>query len=365
MVRRKKEDENPFDDVDGSRNLELEALKIKRRGMNPWKILIVGCVVATALSFLISAQATQSAQDAASSALSAQTVDRSGPGKGVALRAVNSYLRSEQTPFPKGVEDLSWDSAAKVSSGKDGEGKMVDYWSHRFTFVALPDKVTRKVAQLVSVSDGVTQAVGSPSLLPLDAGSVSAGQVAAPANYTAIQQSDTLKNVVDSWAEAYVGGDRSKLTVLVADPDAQHVYLPADLGKYQSSTVDWAVKLGDRRSDWGDAHAKESGKWAAVGVTVSFTPRKASDKNVSTVSTSLTLLVANPSSGSAHVVDWEPAGVLTGLKPYANAVDSSVAAQSSSDSSSDSSSSSSASSSPSADSSADSSSDSDSSDGGE
>lgn len=256
MVRRKKEDENPFDDVDGSRNLELEALKIKKRGMNPWKILIVGCVVATALSFLISAQATQSAQDAASSALSAQTVDRSGPGKGVALRAVNSYLRSEQTPFPKGVEDLSWDSAAKVSSGKDGEGKMVDYWSHRFTFVALPDRVTRKVAQLVSVSDGVAQAVGSPSLFPLDAGGVSAGQVAAPANYTAIQQSDTLKNVVDSWAEAYVGSDRSKLTVLVADP----------------------------------------------------------------------------SGGSSHVVDWEPAGVLTGLKPYANALDPSVAARSSFDS---------------------------------
>ncbi len=195
-------------------------------------------------------------QDAASSALSARTVDKSGPGKGVALRAVNSYLRSEQTPFLKGVEDLSWDSAAKVSSGKDGEGKMVGYWSHRFTFVALPDRVTRKVAQLVSVSDGVAQAVGSPSLLPLDAGSVSAGQVAAPANYTAIQQSDTLKNVVDSWAEAYVGGDRSKLTVLVADP----------------------------------------------------------------------------SGGSSHVVDWEPAGVLTGLKPYANALDPSVAARSSFDS---------------------------------
>ena len=156
-----------------------------------------------------------------------------------------------------------------------------------------------------------------------------------------------------------MGGDRSKLTVLVADPNAQHVYLPADLGKYQSATVDWAVKLGDRRSDWGDAHAKESGKWAAVGVTVSFTPRKASDKTASTVSTSLTLLVADPSSGSAHVVDWEPAGVLTGLKPYANAVDSAVAAQSSSDSDADSSSS------PSAESSTDASSDSDSSDGGE
>lgn len=78
MVRRKKEDKNPFGDVDGSRNLELEALKIKRREVNPRKILIVGCVVATALSFLISAQATQSAQDAASSALSAQTVVRAG-----------------------------------------------------------------------------------------------------------------------------------------------------------------------------------------------------------------------------------------------------------------------------------------------
>lgn len=37
MVRRKKEDKNPFGDVDGSRNLELEALKIKRREVNPWK----------------------------------------------------------------------------------------------------------------------------------------------------------------------------------------------------------------------------------------------------------------------------------------------------------------------------------------
>ena len=85
-------------------------------------------------------------QDAASSALSARTVDKSGPGKGVALRAVNSYLKSEQTPFLKGVEGLSWDSAEKVSSSKDGSGKIVAYASHRFTFVALLDRVTRKVA---------------------------------------------------------------------------------------------------------------------------------------------------------------------------------------------------------------------------
>ena len=96
----------------------------------------------------------------------------------------------------------------------------------------------------------------APSLLSLGAGSVGLGQVAAPANYTAIQQSDTLKNVVSSWAEVYVGSDRSKLTVLVADP----------------------------------------------------------------------------SGGSSHVVDWEPAGILTGLKPYANALGPSVAARSSSDS---------------------------------
>mgnify|MGYP006922391553 CR=1 FL=1 len=47
-----------------------------------------------------------------------------------------------------------------------------------------------------------------------------------PAWYLSLDNSNTLDNLIKTWAKAYVGKDMNAFTVLIADPDTNHIYQP-------------------------------------------------------------------------------------------------------------------------------------------
>lgn len=306
---------NPFKDYDDADRLAVKQL---RKGVNGWKILIVLSILMGVLCVALLSQAEETVEEARQSSTS-QSVSESSPGKQVALHAVSAYLHGDSTPCPGGVRDLSWDTVRRVGVGKDTNGKSIAYYSHTFSFISLPDGQARQVSQLVAVQKNVASPVGSPSLI-VSTVEGATSDMSAPDGYQSYSASDTLQNVLQAWAKAYVGAKSSDLTVAVADPSSSHAYQPANLGVFQSVTVQWGVRLSDDPSKWADGKDPGSLKYVALSVSISFTPSRGEDKSASTT---LMILVANPASGSAHVVDWQPTGIIQGLKPYSHAVDSS------------------------------------------
>ena len=244
------------------------------------------------------------------------------PGKQAALESVYRWVDGRKGAYPGGVDGYSWDGAKQVGSSTDGDtGVVTTFWSHTISFIDLSDSSSRTVAQLVQYRDGVATALGQPTVLPSRAGrATSNDRSSAPDGYRTVSQGESLTNAVEAWGKAYVGKDPNALTVLVGDPDGDHAFMPARLGTYRSSTINWAVaaKPGDGKSDGGGS------AYGAVSVNISFVPYGAASDSSQSVSTNILLLVRDPGKGSARVVDWGADMGIKGLKPYSNAVDKSA-----------------------------------------
>ena len=247
------------------------------------------------------------------------------PGKSVALRNVNAWLTGNSTPFPAGVSNIMWDGAVKTADYTDNATTNpvnVQHWVHTFEFTDHDGNV-RRISQITVVRDGVASAPNDPSILPADATPKTSGQSTKPNGHLNLDDPTTLDNLIKTWAKAYVGKDMNAFTVLIADPDTDHVYQPANIGVLENVGQNWAVWQTKADSD---NKAEATSGYAVVSVTIGFRPYTADNgddkegRTPQTAHTTLSLLVKDPQSGSAKIVDWGADGMIDTLKPYANAL---------------------------------------------
>lgn len=324
-----------FDQRKNPNEIELDAIKqARRRGVIYKWIIVIALLSAPVFAIMASTSYSMSNEAVETAKKSSQANMSEKPGKQAALTEVSQWLTSEASPFPEGTRDLQWDGATETNSYTDSSSSAetpvrIEQWSHKFTFVTVSDNQPHKVAQLVTVTDGVAVATGDPSIIPADPeGDTSNDSDGAPEGYRTLEASSGLDDLVTSWAKAYVGADNSALTVLVGDPNDSHAYQTLNVGTFENASVNWSVWQDVKNTD--DA---TSGEYGAVGVKISFTPYGQNEDGTKrqAASTSLTLLIDNPTSGSAKIVDWGANGDLKSLKPYRHAVDKSVLQNSVSD----------------------------------
>lgn len=326
--------------------IELEAARLCWKRANKTLILLVVLCIGAIISPIIcinSLNRLNTVGYALGSQLKEIREDK--PGKDVALQAANSWLTGSNTAFKSGVANLWWDSANSVSSADTSAGKQgVTYWNHTISFTDLADGSTRTITQMVSVKDGVATAVGSPTILPKTVTGSNTSNSYNPDNYLTIDRPETLNNVVKAWANAYLGKDVNALTVLVGDPDANHVFQPASVGTLTNASIGWLYECDERGHAVSKEQRSDNPEYGVASLSLSFTPyAKASSGDDSqtkqddntTATTSITVLIHNPTAGSARIVDWGADGNLTALAPYGNAIDKTAVSNGSTDAGND------------------------------
>lgn len=345
--------QNPNDETDlfadekeRKNEIELTAWKKALKNTRKWKVLIVLFVCTGLVAPMISVRAINTLTDMGSYMSSKlKEVNGDKPGKQVALQSVYGWLDDDNGAFQYGYANLWWNGATEVgTSTSDGsDGEVTQYWSHQMSLTDKSDGSTRDITQLVAVTDGVATAVGTPTVLPKTVTSDSGTDTYRPDGYVQLDQNTSLTTVVGAWAKAYVGKDPNALTVLVGDPNSEHVYQPASLGSYLNSSVEWLVQCTKDGKVVDKKNKSDNPEWAAASVSISFKPyEKKVDasaannpstdiKSVSNVDTSVTVLIHNPTRGSAKIVDWGAEGSLTTLKAFNNAIDRSLIGSSGSD----------------------------------
>lgn len=333
-----------FDDTARKNAIEWQAVKAAWRNTRKWKILIIVFILLGLISPVITIrQVNNITQMGRILGGKYREMNAAKPGRQAALQAVNEWLDTTKGGFRSGTDNLWWDDANKVgeTTKSDGSnnGDTTEYWSHHLSFTDLTDGSTRDVTQLVAVTDGIATAVGEPTLLPKQVTSNNTNTY-TPDGYQRLDQPESFANVATAWAKAYVGKDSAAFTVIVGDPNADHAYQPAAIGTMKNVGVNWMVvctKTGQATSK--DDKNNENPEYGCASLTISFNPfpltntgnndgdgSNSDDTTNSTrsVKTNVTVLVRNPTRGSAKIVDWGADGSLTTLSPYANAVDKSL-----------------------------------------
>lgn len=319
MARRRKSSPIEIEEPKDERSIELDAIKqsVGYRRMRTANILIVlvtcFALLGGLLGYMARADVDRLGADMDERIAS---ISDEKPGRQTAIDSVWAWLTSKSNaPFPQGVENLMWSGGEKVGSHADPQtGETTDVWKHTITFTDKAAQQTRAVTQIVEVVSGQSTAVGVPSILPpSNEGKADGATLSKPDGYSSMENMQNLSDMIAQWAKAYVGSDSTALTVLVGDPDTSHAYQAARLGKYQQSTIGWAVYTDEH----GGATDTGTG-YAAVSVTIDFTPT--GGKSTSHASTSMLLLVRDPGAGSAKIVDWGADGDPAGLSPYRLAV---------------------------------------------
>lgn len=333
-THKKQADSDFYDENERKQSIEWDAWKAALKNTRKWKILILIFIFTGFISPILAVNANNNVIDIGRT-LGTLYKESQGekPGRQAALAAVNAWLTSDNPPFASGVANIWWDDAEKVEESTDSSTNTTTaYWTHHLSFTDLSDGSTRDVTQLVSVTNGVAKAVGQPTILPKAVNSSSAQDAFTPTGYNRLDQSDSLNNVASAWAKAYVGKDSSALTVLVADPNSNNAYQPAALGTFKGATVNWIVECDKDGKPTPKDQQNENPEYGAASITIAFQPypKQSNDTNSTkqdTVQSSvssrmnITVLIKNPTQGSAKIVDWGADGLISTLKPYANAID--------------------------------------------
>lgn len=325
-ARRKTNQPDMFGQGANDDQIEWQAIREARKAhhVNAITIILILSIITSVLGMMVSLKSSGNVTSIVSQIQTIlDTRHDDTPGRDVALENVNTWLAGDSTPVPNGFSNLSWVSCSKL---RDTDGGQL--WTHRFDFTDKRTGRTRTVSQLVLVKGNASSALGVPTMFPLPAkGQANSGSdgSGAPGGYKDVSDTGSLENVVKQWAKAYAGSDSTALTVSIGDPKASHAYQAADLGRFASADVNWAVWCTRE-----GRQAEAGSGYAAASVTITFTPKydkpdtgaasDSSDRTVSNASTRLTLLVSKPTSGAAKVVDWGADGSVKTLRPYSQAV---------------------------------------------
>lgn len=320
-----------FNEEDRRHEIQKDAAKRMLSKVRVWRVLIVLFVVVGVLGVAMGARSI-SLVNAIGTELGARYREMSEekPGKQAALQAVDKWL--DEGAFPDGTRNLWWDGAERTFETTSSETtgvKTVEYWSHRLSFTDLSDGSTRDVTQLVSIEDGVATAVGDPTVLSQTVTGLDTQSMFTPTGYGTLEQTSSLSNMLSTWAEAYAGGDSSAFTVLVADPNPDHVYRPAGVGRFDGMSINWFVQCDEHGGDIPRDDRTDTPDWGAASITITYRPYRsatvgedsdADAQNQTSVSMNITLLIEHPTTGSARVVDWGADGSLTTLSRYSQAL---------------------------------------------
>ena len=320
-----------FNEEDRRHEIQKDAAKRMLSKVRVWRVLIVLFVVVGVLGVAMGARSI-SLVNAIGTELGARYREMSEekPGKQAALQAVDKWL--DEGAFPDGTRNLWWDGAERTFETTSSETtgvKTVEYWSHRLSFTDLSDGSTRDVTQLVSIEDGVATAVGDPTVLSQTVTGLDTQSMFTPTGYGTLEQTSSLSNMLSTWAEAYVGGDSSAFTVLVADPNPDHVYRPAGVGRFDGMSINWFVQCDEHGGDIPRDDRTDTPDWGAASITITYRPYRsatvgedsdADAQNQTSVNMNITLLIEHPTTGSARVVDWGADGSLTTLSRYSQAL---------------------------------------------
>ena len=328
---RQKKNSIDFDEHERRNAVEWDAAKRALANTRLWRIIIPVFCLTSCVAFAVSVQSMNAVRSIGTELGQRYSeLAEEKPGKDAALEAVNEWLDSGV--FTSGVDNLWWDNATKVGEDTetDGDGTHVaaEYWSHRLSFTDKSDGGTREVAQLVAIEDGVATPMGDPTVLPKGVNGTSSTGVYKPEDYNSLDQSESISNVLGSWAAAYVGSDANEFTVLVGDPESTHMYQPASVGRYDNVSINWMVECDGEGNPVPREERSDNPEYGAASLTIGYTPYlpenvdedQKAELNVS-ARMNVTVLISNPMRGSAKVVDWGADGSLSTLEPYSQAVD--------------------------------------------
>ncbi|MBC9927280.1 hypothetical protein [Leucobacter sp. cx-169] len=244
-------------------------------------------------------------------------------GKAAATLAISDWLGQDPQPLPGGTV-ISWDGFTErdAPAPKTDSEVKVTYAEelHRFTLVDSAGRVFD--SQVMVLVDGVrgTKAVGTPTLMPRPANATSEFTGEVPwFGYTNTTAPDPVVTAVQGWAEAFTSGSPKRLKQEVADPTADHAFVPlAGVATVEQKIIASAV-LTPAEPDspaptqmlarvelmltWVDAPAQDTTAAAPTLTPVTFD-----------------VLITGIDTASPRVVSWGGVGDGPTLKPYSSAL---------------------------------------------
>lgn len=245
--------------------------------------------------------------------------DATGDGVPTAVRAeaidvVGDWINSSTPPL-NGAKVIGWDGATKLPWPKTTEEKDRTYDVWVAHVLVSTDTALYRAGVQVSLSGTSASVVGTPSLEMIPPAANSSSTVVGGAPWpgtTSVSASDAVTRAVQAWAQAYVSGDQTKLTTVVADPDTSHAYLPVSGFTNVTATVNGAAYRAYGRGEQPDTSL----------LMANVTLAAARDGLDKPAQITFDLLISDPTTGSARVTAWGATGSGPTLTPYANAVGS-------------------------------------------
>ena len=226
-----------------------------------------------------------------------------------ALDAVDDWIGSDNPPLT-GARVIGWNGATELAWPDAAEEKDRTYTVWVAHVLVSTDTAVYDVGVRIDLDGAGASVAGSPSLEMIPpAASTAANDTGWPGTVP-VSASDAVTRAVQAWAQAYTSGDRTRLTTVIADPDASHAYLPVSGFTGATATVNGAAYHAYRRG--GDPDTSE----LMVSVTLAV-ERDGLDKPARI---GFDLLVSDPTTGAARVTAWGAPGTGPTLTPYANAV---------------------------------------------
>lgn len=228
-----------------------------------------------------------------------------------ALDTVSDWLSSDKSPLTEAKVE-GWDGAEKLEWPETTEKKDRTYQVWVARVLVSTDSNNYVAGVQVTVDDEGTSVTGAPSLeaIPSTANKNSISDGSQWPGTSAVPASDAVTRAVQAWADAYVSGNSTTLTTIMADPDTKHSYIPISGFTSVTATVNTSAY-----------HAYSKGnKPDESQLMVSVTLACKRDGQSQLAQLTFDLLVADPTTGSAKVTAWGAPGSGPTLTPYTNAI---------------------------------------------
>jgi hypothetical protein len=247
-------------------------------------------------------------------------------GKSAAIIAENAWINSLPSPL-NGGEIVAWNGfdvkkPAKVTVALEEVTVAPDYAIevHYFTLTdAQGFDYTSEISIGVSKANG-SRALSTPSLTPIPPAAGGWGSAGAWYGLRSADPSAAVTATVEAWSRAFTSGDPTVLGQIVADPKANHAYMPLTGVSAVESAVISAGSVPELDAD--GRPSTEAPETIVVQIQLKLTWAGAPVSTTGSGNSVITydLLVEKADTASPVVVAWGGSGSGTSLKPYGNAV---------------------------------------------
>lgn len=299
----------------------LEVYKDRTKATKRWRLFLRASVFLLPLSLLSVALLAAQQLNPPVEDIAADTVV--SDGKAAAVLAVEQWVGGAVSPLAAGGEVLSWDGYDVVERPAQTEQQKsqnpLPEWDleiHHFT-VADGLGVVYAADVQVAVGDELgAAAISTPTLLPRPLADTSALGTAKPwLGLASTQAPDPVLTAINSWADAFTGGDPDALRVNVQDDDGSRSYVP--LYNVASHTV--AVRDA---AFLRDAENRETNRMVVqVQLAVQWLGSEPLRDGQQRPQITYDLLVTRADSGAPVVVAWGAAGTGPSLSAFDNAIE--------------------------------------------